>query len=126
MITYRMLDIGFFVFHTAFILFVMSGWAWKKTRKAHLALVCVTALSWFGLGLVYGIGFCPCTEWHWRIREILGHRDLPESYIKYLLDSVTGLDLNGTVVDGTTFVVFAMAAILSVILNRWDKQRRVR
>ena len=126
MIAYRILDTAFFAIHTTLIVFVAGGWAWKKTRRVHLAIVAATLFSWFGLGLYFGIGFCPCTDWHWRIRENLGYTDLPESYIKFLLDTITGLDLNAGLVDGATFVVFAVAAVLSVVLNRNDKRERLR
>ena len=53
---YRAFDIFFFVFHSMFILFVLVGWAWKRTRLAHLVVVGLTALSWFGLGIWYGFG----------------------------------------------------------------------
>ncbi|MFA6242548.1 MAG: DUF2784 domain-containing protein [Candidatus Hydrogenedentales bacterium] len=126
MIAYRILDAACFVIHTTLIVFIAGGWAWKRTRRVHLAIVAATSFSWFGLGLYFGIGFCPCTDWHWRIRECLGYTDLPESYIKFLLDTVTGLDLNAVLVDGATFVVFAVSAVLSVVLNRNDKRERLR
>lgn len=123
---YRILDAAFFLIHTTLIVFIAGGWTWKRARRVHLAVVAATLFSWFGLGLFYGIGFCPCTDWHWEIRERLGHTDLPESYIKFLLDTITGLDLNAGLVDGATFIVFATAAVLSAILYRHDKHERLR
>jgi hypothetical protein len=32
------------------------------------------SLSWFGLGLFYGIGYCPSTDWHWRIKRARRNR----------------------------------------------------
>ena len=56
----------FFVFHTAWIAFNCVGWIWRRTRPWQLATVSLTALSWFGLGVWYGWGYCPCTDWHGR------------------------------------------------------------
>ena len=47
----RALDILFFAFHTAWILFNYVGWIWRRTRPWQLATVSLTALSWIGLGL---------------------------------------------------------------------------
>ena len=58
-VTDETLNVGFFVFHTAWIVFNCVGWAWRRTRRWHLATVSLTALSWFGLGIRYGWGYCP-------------------------------------------------------------------
>jgi len=67
MLLYRLLDYFFLVFHLGIVIFNLFGWIWPKTRKANLILLLLTAASWFGLGLIYGIGFCPFTEWHWQV-----------------------------------------------------------
>jgi hypothetical protein len=111
------LDIFFFVFHTGLIFFVLAGWAPRRTRRAHLAVVFLVIFSWFGLGLRYGIGYCPSTEWHWLVRERLGYADMPNSYLKFVFDGLTGLDANGTVVDAVAFGTFLAAAGVSFSLN---------
>jgi hypothetical protein len=58
-----LLDILFVLFHSSLILFVLMGWVWKRTRKAHLGVLTLIMGSWFGLGMVYGFGYCPCTDW---------------------------------------------------------------
>ncbi len=110
------LNIFFFVFHTAFILFVLLGWIWKKMRKVHLAAVLLTAFSWFGLGLFYGFGYCFCTDWHWNVRHRLGCPDMPRSYIKFLIVTVTGWDLNDGLVDAVTLGAFLGVLLLAVCL----------
>ena len=45
-VTDETLNVGFFVFHTAWIVFNCVGWAWRRTRRWHLATVSLTALSW--------------------------------------------------------------------------------
>ena len=71
------LNTGFFVVHTAWIVFTCVGWIWKRTRPWQLMTVALSALSWFGLGVWYGWGYCPCTDWHWQVRTRLGVVDPP-------------------------------------------------
>ena len=122
---YRFLDTFFFAFHSTFILFILFAWIWKKTRLAHLVVVGSTAVSWFGLGIWFGLGYCPFTDWHWQVRYALGNRDLPSSYIKFLVDSFTGWNDNGTYVDTNTASAFLLVSALSVWLNLRDRTQFV-
>jgi hypothetical protein len=119
---YRALDIFFFAFHSMFILFVLVGWVWKRMRLAHLVVVGLTALSWFGLGIWYGFGYCPFTDWHWQVRYALGYTDLPNSYIKFFVDTLTGWNVNAQLVDVVTVAAFILASVLSVYLNVQDRR----
>ncbi len=121
---YALLDKFFFVFHSAFVVFNLFGWMWPKTRRANLVALSLTALSWFGLGLWYGIGYCPCTDWHWQIRQHLGYGDMPASYIKFLLDAWTGSDWHPAVVDALTLTGFTGALVASGYTNVRDFRRR--
>ena len=125
MLILRALDIFFFVFHTGLVIFVVVGWAFRRTRLAHLVVVGLTGLSWFGLGLWYGIGYCPSTEWHWQIRQRLGYGPMPDSYLKFVVDALTGLNVNGRAVDIVAFVSFLGVACVSLALNvaRWREKR---
>lgn len=123
---YAFLDKFFFVFHTLIIIFILFAWIWKKTRKANLILVLLTAFSWFILGIWYGPGFCPCTEWHYQVRMKLGHFDMPASYVKFCIDSLTGLELKARLVDIFTLISFLMALIASVYVNIQDWRKRSR
>jgi hypothetical protein len=114
---YAFLDIFFFVFHSILIVFNLFGWIWEKTRKANLILLLLTAFSWFILGIWYGFGFCPCTEWHYQVRMKLGYFDMPYSYIKFILDSLTGLDFNATLIDVCTLIFFLLALTASLYTN---------
>ncbi|MDE2752916.1 MAG: DUF2784 domain-containing protein [Gemmatimonadota bacterium] len=120
---YRLQDILFVVLHTALIGFNVLGWAWRRTRRFHLVTIGATLLSWFGLGAVYGWGYCPLTDWHWRIKLMLGETDLPGSWIKYYLDRITGLDWSPMVVDLITVGTALGALGLSVALNLRDRRR---
>ncbi len=82
---YQFLNIFFFVFHTVWTLFNMTGWMFRPTRRLHLVTLTLTALSWFVLGIWYGWGYCLCTDWHWQVRRELGFRDESNSYIHFLV-----------------------------------------
>lgn len=55
----------------------------------------------------------------------LGCYDMPKSYTKFLIDSLTGLDVNGTLVDILTLILFMVALFASVMTNArgWRKRR---
>ena len=114
------LDIFFYVFHTLLIFFNLFGWIWQKTRKINLFTLLITGLSWSLLGIWYGFGYCPCTDWHWQVRMKLGHHDMPVSYIKFLIKSLTGLDLNARLVDIFTLLFFILAICASIYMNFRD------
>lgn len=119
------LNIFFFVFHTAFTIFNMSGWAFRKTRKLHLITILLTAASWFILGIWYGWGYCACTDWHWQVREAMGYHDRSDSYIHFLLLKLTGKSFNAQFVENATLVIFLLCAVLSIVLNTRDRKRRL-
>lgn len=111
------LDLFFMVFHSILILFNLFGWIWKKTRKANLITLTLTGLSWFVLGIFYGIGYCPLTDWHFKILRHLGEHDIPNSYIKYLIDRIFSCNINAKIVDTGTATLFFMALGISVYVN---------
>lgn len=114
------LNIFFFVFHTAFTLFNMTGWAFRRTRRWHLFTLLLTAASWFILGIWYGWGYCVCTDWHWQVREAMGIHDRSQSYIHFLILHTTGQNLDPVFVERVTLVVFLLCAVLSIWLNLRD------
>jgi hypothetical protein len=125
MIGYRILDIFFVIFHTSLTLFNIFGWIWKKTRLANLITLVLTGSSWLFLGLIVGmLGYCPLTDWHFNILYKLGKTDLPVSYIKYLVDRLTGLDVNETLVNDATLYCFLAALAISLFLNIRDFARK--
>jgi hypothetical protein len=118
---YRILDIFFLIFHTFLIFFNLFGWIWKKTRKINLIVLSLTGASWFFLGLIVGtLGYCPLTDWHFKILEKLGKSDLPYSYTKYLADRLTVSDINASLVDKVTLFSFLAALVISIALNLRD------
>lgn len=107
-------DIFFVVFHTSLIIFILFGWIWKRTRFWNLVVILLTAGSWTILGIFFGFGYCPLTDWHFRILERLGHTSLPNSYIKYLADRLTGLSFNPGFID--TITLWGLIGVLGISL----------
>ena len=110
-------DWFFVIFHTAIVFFNLFGWIWRKTRKANLALLTLTMASWFILGIWYGIGYCPITDWHWNVLKDLGNNDLPNSYVKYMIDRLAGTDVDANLVDISVGICFALAVFASIFAN---------
>ena len=123
---YAFLDKFFFVFHSTLMIFILLGWIWKRTRLANLIVILLTAFSWIVLGIWYGFGFCPSTDWHWQVREKLGHYDMPRSYTKFLADSLTGLDVSQKIVDVFAVLFLMLAFVGSLLINVKDWRRRAR
>ncbi len=121
---YAFLDKFFFIFHALLVLFSLFGWMWKKTRRANLIVLSLIAGSWFVLGLWHGIGYCPCTDWHWQVRTKLGYYDMPNSYVKFLIDSITGLDLDAKFVDILTLTSYCLALAASLFTNLLTWKRK--
>lgn len=121
---YAFLDKFFFVFHSAIIIFILFGWIWKKTRLANLVVIMLTTCSWTILGIWYGFGFCPSTEWHWQVRAKLGHYDMPSTYTKFLIDSITGLEVNAKLVDIFAVLFLLLALFASILTNVRDFRKK--
>ena len=110
-------DFLFTLLHLLIIGFNLLGWIWPATRKLHFIVVLLTAGSWLILGIWYGLGYCPITDWQWQIKEQLGETNLPSSFIKYYADKLTGRDIYSGFIDAVTAICFALAAVLSVYVN---------
>ncbi|MDB5263092.1 MAG: hypothetical protein JWQ14_2373 [Adhaeribacter sp.] len=113
----RLLDLFLTGLHLLIIGFNLFGWLWPRFRKPHLLLVAATAASWLLLGLWFGLGYCPITDWQWQVKVKLGERNLPNSFIKYYADWLTGCDFSPALVDTWTALLFALTAFLSVYVN---------
>ena len=94
----------------------------KSTRKAHLIAIGLVLIAWLGIGLYKGvIGYCPLTDWHWDIKRSLGERNIPSSFTEYMLEKITGHDLDRKLVDIGT----AAGLILSVLAAGYVNVRSV-
>ena len=109
--------------HLVIIGFNLFGWIWPAARKAHLVCVALTAASWFLLGIWFGMGYCPVTDWQWSVKEQLGENNLPASFIKYYADKISGQNISSSLIDLVTVLSFAVAALLSVYVNFFKKNR---
>jgi hypothetical protein len=110
------LDYFFILFHSAFILFNIFGWIIPKWRFTNLITLSLTAFSWFALGIWYGIGYCPFTDWHWKVRHLLGYNEESNSYIHFLILKIFGVNLPDNWVDTATVIVFFTAFFISIYL----------
>ncbi|MDP2053929.1 MAG: DUF2784 family protein [Acidobacteriota bacterium] len=123
----KILNLGLFVLHTSWIAFNCLGWAWRRTRRWQLLTLTLTALSWFGLGIWYGWGYCPFTDWHWQVRSRLGYAD-PPSYVQLLVEELTGIALTLEEANSLAVGTLVLASVLSIVLNvrdlRRDRMRR--
>ncbi|MGC1242838.1 MAG: DUF2784 domain-containing protein [Chryseosolibacter sp.] len=120
---YKFANSFFFVFHVALIFFNLFGWAPRSLRKWNLITLLLTAISWFGLGICYGFGYCFLTDWHWQIRNKLGYATDSNSYIHFLITELMPLSIGEAVVDVWTAILFFLALAVSIALNMRDRQR---
>jgi len=115
---WRFLDIFLIIFHSSLILFNLFGWIWSITRKFNLITLLLTGASWLILGLIVGrLGYCPLTDWHFNVLQKLGNTNLPDSYIKYLADRLTGLDFDPSLIDNITLYAFIASLAISLFMN---------
>lgn len=120
---WKFLDIFFTVFHSCLVIFNLFGWIWKKTRRLNLYCLLLTAGSWLILGIFYGLGYCPLTDWHFQVLRKLGYTELPDSYLSFLFTRLTGLPIDQSLVDTVTLwgLVIALAISLYLNLRQWLK-----
>ena len=113
----QLLDVLLTFVHLAIIIFNLFGWISKSTRKFHFISILLTAGSWFVLGIWFGIGYCPITDWQWKVKAQMGENNLPSNFIEYFAEKITGYDFSPQLVNVIIAVFFALAALLSVYMN---------
>lgn len=113
----QFLDILLSIVHIVLIIFNCTGWIFPATRKLHLITLGATAASWFILGIWYGLGYCPITDWQWNIKEQLGEKNLPASFIKYFADKITGNNYTPELINLLTLVFFLLAVGCTLIVK---------
>lgn len=111
------LDVLLTIVHLAIVLFNLLGWIPKRMRKAHLISIMVTAACWFLLGIWFGYGYCPVTDWQWRVKEALGERNMPGNFIEYFAEKISGYDFDSGFVQTVTGLSFAFVSVISIYLN---------
>ena len=120
----QVLDIFFTILHLGIIGLNLLGWIWPKTRKAHLICVALTAISWFILGIWYGWGYCPVTDWQWKVKEKLGETGLPNSFVEYFAEKISGKNFNTSLVNNVTLFTFVAAILLAVYFNFFRRKKK--
>jgi hypothetical protein len=114
------LNAFFLVFHTGLVFFNTFGWMHPRTRRANLATLLLTLFSWTIMGLKYGVGYCVCTDWHWQVRHALGIKDNADSYVEFLVESLTPYRPNTALVHNATAAIFMLSLTISLYLNARD------
>jgi hypothetical protein len=88
----------------------------RETRQLHYFLALLILVSWYGLGIFYGFGYCLITDIQWRIKRLLGQMPSTEYYIKYMIDKITGLNTRANFVNGiTTYTYFGILMIATIL-----------
>ena len=111
---FQLLDLFFTLLHVVIIGFNLLGWIWPQTRMAHFICVLLTAFSWFILGIFYGIGYCPITDWQWQIKGMLGESNLPNSFIEYYVNKLISQDIDTDLIDLVTVLGFMFSLIMAL------------
>ena len=114
----------FTLLHIIIILFNLFGWIFPAARKAHFICIAITAFCWFILGIWFGWGYCPLTDWQWRIKERLGEINLPASFITWFANKITGMRFSDTFINLLTLILFISAMIVSVYFNFLNPRKR--
>jgi hypothetical protein len=115
-------DIALTLVHLIIIVFNLFGWIFPATRRAHFICIILTAFCWFILGIWFGWGYCPVTDWQWHIKEKLGETNLPGSFITYYANKITGRHFSDAFINIITLVLFVLAAVISVYVNFFKKK----
>ncbi|TKC12495.1 DUF2784 domain-containing protein [Pedobacter polaris] len=121
MMSLMVLDILLTILHLIIIGFNLFGWLFKATKKLHFWFAMVTLGCWTILGVWFGFGYCPITDWQWNIKTQLGEQNLPGSFIKYFADKLTGSNINADLIDVLTLIFFLVAIACSIKVNFFNK-----
>jgi hypothetical protein len=110
--------------HLLIVFFNLTGWAIPRWRRAHLVFVGITCFCWIILGIWFGFGYCPVTDWQWQVKTRLGETRLPASFITYLLNNKFGLGINEGLVFTATGIGFLFVILVTLYVNFFHKKSR--
>jgi len=122
----NVLDFIYTLVHLLIIGFNLFAWAFPATRKLHLYGAALTLACWLILGIWYGIGYCPVTDWQWQVKAQLGEQNLPNSFVKYYADKISGQSVDANLIDVLTAGSFLLSIIISVYLNFFSKKSKLK
>lgn len=114
---YAALNIALHLAHQSLIVFTLVGWAFCETRLFHLAAMVLIGVSWLGLGMFHGFGYCLLTDIQWRLKERMGEERPADGYMKYLADRLNGRDFDAKLVDAVTYITGALCCLASLLLT---------
>ncbi|HLW33648.1 MAG TPA: DUF2784 domain-containing protein [Aequorivita sp.] len=114
----------FYAFHTALIFFNLFGWLHPRLRKLNLISLLLTFGSWFLLGMWKGWGYCFLTDWHYQVLRSLGEKNIPSSYIAFLVEKLTGWLPTAELVDPFTIGLALLALVCSLWVNLRSRKRK--
>lgn len=113
------------IFHLIIVLFLVFGWIVPKTRPLHRIAVAVTSFLWIVVGAIVGrIGYCPATDLHWKVKNLRGEENLPESYVDYNLQKI-GIHLPPEQADQIVMAVFVTIVVITIFLYIRERRARV-
>ena len=110
----QILDLFFTFFHIFIITINLFAWVNPKLYFLHFFTTCLTAFSWFILGIFYGWGYCFLTDWHWHIKKQLGETKIPNDFISYILNRMFELNINEKIIYYSTGIVFIICFMVSI------------
>lgn len=122
-LVFQFLNYFFYALHTVLILFNLFGWLFPRWRKLNLISLLTTLGSWIILGIWKGWGYCFLTDWHYRVLHILGEKDMPSSYIAFLIKKLTSQTISTQLVDYGTVSFTIVALICSLWVNLKGRRR---
>ena len=111
--TFKFMDILMHMSHIFLMLFILFAWFVSRWRVAHILVSLLTGLSWMLFVQSKGFGYCVLTDLHWQILRKLGETNLPETYLQYLYERLTGLSLQ----KRTGFIITLSCLSFSLILS---------
>ena len=124
------LNILFFVFHTAILIFNLTGWIFRRARVLHVICLGATLCSWFVMGAWKGFGYCICTDWHFQVRRAMGINDQHiHSYIQLIAKSFFGVEMDRMTSDicaggGLLFILLATLLVWTADMFRKPASKR--
>lgn len=113
----KVLNYLFHAIHVGLILFVLGGWAFEPVRMPHLVICGMVLISWFGIGLVIGKpGYCLITDIQYQIRSRLGLQEKPQSYMVYLIKTISGRTVDEVRMEFVTQAGLYIPTLISTVL----------
>lgn len=112
--------------HLVVIAINVLAWIPKATRVLHRVVFGLTIVSWFVCGYWKGWGYCFLTDIQWSVKRTLGERDVPHSFIDYVLQKYLGLNWPATVIDTGVLSIFVILLCIFVWQGIMDLRKQGR